>query len=29
VDWKSLAVHEQEWMKRWDQTVRGRGKAGS
>jgi iron(III) transport system substrate-binding protein len=26
VDWASLASHELEWMKRWDQTIKGRGR---
>jgi iron(III) transport system substrate-binding protein len=26
VDWDQLAVHEQLWMKRWDNEVKGRGK---
>ncbi len=26
VDWDLLAAHEQEWMKRWDDEVRGRGR---
>jgi iron(III) transport system substrate-binding protein len=25
VDWDTLAAHEQEWMKRWDDEVKGRG----
>jgi iron(III) transport system substrate-binding protein len=29
IDWKSIALHEQEWMKRWDQTVKGNGREGS
>ena len=26
VDWKEIAVHEREWMKRWDETVKGQGR---
>jgi iron(III) transport system substrate-binding protein len=26
VDWSSISLHEKEWMKRWDETVKGRGK---
>jgi len=26
LDWKSLATHEMDWMKKWDQTVKGRGR---
>jgi iron(III) transport system substrate-binding protein len=25
VDWNSIAAHEKEWMRRWDETVKGRG----
>jgi len=27
VDWHSLAESEQDWMRRWDQTVKGKGRA--
>jgi iron(III) transport system substrate-binding protein len=26
VDWKNLALHEKEWMKEWDEQVKGSGK---
>jgi iron(III) transport system substrate-binding protein len=26
VDWKSIALHEKEWMKKWDEEVKGSGK---
>jgi iron(III) transport system substrate-binding protein len=26
VDWKSIALHEKEWMKEWDEQVKGSGK---
>lgn len=26
VDWKELALREKEWMKRWDESVKGRGR---
>ncbi|HXG00864.1 MAG TPA: extracellular solute-binding protein [Bacteroidota bacterium] len=26
VDWQELETHESEWMKRWDEEVKGRGK---
>lgn len=29
VDWKLIEQHGQEWMKTWDRTVRGKGKAMS
>jgi iron(III) transport system substrate-binding protein len=25
VDWRSVAAHEQSWMRRWDEEVKGRG----
>jgi hypothetical protein len=25
LDWSSIALQEKEWMKRWDETIRGRG----
>ncbi len=28
VDWKLIADHGQEWMKTWDQSVRGKGAGG-
>jgi len=28
LDWESIAANEQEWMRRWDETVKGRGKHG-
>jgi iron(III) transport system substrate-binding protein len=27
VDWDQIAASEKEWMKRWDETVKGRGAA--
>ena len=26
VDWEEIAVKEKEWMRMWDETVKGRGK---
>ncbi len=26
IDWNDLSLHEKEWMKRWDDEVRGRGR---
>ncbi len=27
VDWEELEAHEREWMKRWDEEVKGRGRS--
>ena len=27
VNWDTLSVHEREWMKRWDEEVKGQGRA--
>ena len=26
LDWEEIAVKEKEWMRMWDETVKGRGK---